>query len=219
MREFAVFLREAVRGKSVCAVVPSSMTTVRKVCKEIPIDRPVTILEYGPGTGVFTRYLANRLHPESTILAMELHEGFYREMCRWRERTSPRARVLIEHASCTEVLNLLERHSLPPGDFALSGIPLSTFSEELRSEILEKTYSALRPGGTFYVYQYSFFMNSRLQSAFDCVDRDFSLFNLPPTAIMRARKSSSADLSASYGHGTDAATPVPLRADCAARTV
>lgn len=207
MREFAVFLREAMRGKSICAVVPSSLATVRRVCKEIPTDRPVTVLEYGPGTGVFTRYLAQRLHPESTILAIELHEGFYREMCRWRDRTATGARALIEHASCTDVLNLLERHSLPPADFALSGIPLSTFSEDLRSEILDKTYAALRPGGTFYVYQYSFFMHERLRNVFDSVDRDFSFFNLPPTAIMRARKSAGAVIPSAKVTGNGSAFP------------
>ena len=189
IREVATFLRNAFTSPTkIAAIVPSSMITVKQVCREIPNDRQQCIVEYGPGTGVFTRYLAEYLHPDSTILAIELHEPFHRELCEWREATSPRVRVVLENTSCTNVNELLEKHGLPKADFTLSGIPFSVFPEELRSEIVQKTHESLRPGGSFFVYQYSFFMTSRLTDVFGRVDKDKSILNIPPTMIMRARK-------------------------------
>lgn len=188
IREVATFLKNAFTSSTICAVVPSSMTTVKQVCREIPTDRPQCIVEYGPGTGVFTRYLAETLHPESSILAIELHEPFHQELCDWRAATNPRVNVVLENTSCTDVNELLKKHGLGKANFTLSGIPFSVFTEELRSEIVNKTHESLRPGGSFFVYQYSFFMTSRLENVFGRVDKDRSILNLPPTMIMRARK-------------------------------
>lgn len=179
------------RSRTVCAVAPSSLPTVKKVCQDVPTDRPIGLIEYGPGTGVFTRYLCDRLHPDSTILAIELNAAFYKELVRWREQAKPRVRVVLEQGSCADVLSMLERHRLPPADFVLSGIPFSVLTERLRMDIVRKTHRALAPGGVFLVYQYSYFMVPRLERVFDQVDRSVSVMNLPPTMIMAARKSAA----------------------------
>lgn len=215
MRETAVFFWNAMRSRTVCAVAPSSLPTVKKVCQDVPTDRPIGLIEYGPGTGVFTRYLAERLHPDSTILAIELNAAFYKELVHWREQAKPQVRVVLEHGSCADVLAMLERHSLPPADFALSGIPFSILSERLRMDIVRKTYRALAPGGVFLVYQYSYFMVPRLERVFDQVDRSVSVMNLPPTMIMAARRSAaSAEEGREVRQGGRVAEPCAGTSSC-----
>lgn len=188
LREWSVFAREALRARHVCSVVPSTLVTVRKVCRDIPTDRPVFLAEYGPGTGVFTRYLANRLHPESCILAIERNQGFYQELCRWRRVANPRCRLILEHADCREVRKLRRRYRLPAFDYVLSGIPFSMLTERDRDQIVRATFESLGANGSFLLYQTTPRMSTRLSKVFDRVERDWSWFNFPPLAILRARK-------------------------------
>lgn len=188
LREWRLFATEALRARNVCSIVPSSLATVRKVCREIPTDRAIVLAEYGPGTGVFTKYLANRLHPGSCILAIERSRDFYLELCRWRGMAAPKCRILLEHADCRDVREIARRHELPPFDYVLSGIPFSMLSEQDRDWILKATYESLGPEGTLLVYQTTSRLRPRLDQLFDCVEEEWNWFNLPPLAILRARK-------------------------------
>jgi phospholipid N-methyltransferase len=141
---------------------------------------------------VFTRYLANRLHPESCVLAIERNQGFYQELCRWRRVAPPQCRLILEHADCREVRKLRSRYRLPAFDYVLSGIPFSMLSERDREQIVLATFESLASEGSFLVYQTTPRMSTRLSKVFDRVERDWSWFNFPPLAILRARKHSHA---------------------------
>ena len=57
--------------RTVGAIAASSRTLAQKMIAKIPADRPVTVVELGPGTGSFTRAIVERLAPGSRFLATD----------------------------------------------------------------------------------------------------------------------------------------------------
>lgn len=198
MRELTLFLQQALTNKSVCAVAPTSRPTVRRICREVPKDRPLVVVEYGPGTGALTRYFLRELHPDSVILGIELNRAFVDELESLRaQQPQGRPKLIIENGNCADIVEILAKHLLPPADLVFSGIPFSMLDEALRDTIVQRTYQALAPGGTFVVYQYSWLMLARLARHFPRVDKDYSIWHIPPNCIMRARKRSEGELNGS----------------------
>lgn len=187
--EHLTFLNVLAKDRNVGAIAPTSNFCVRHVCRMVDRTRPVVMVEYGPGTGVFTRHLLKMLHPGSTLIAIELNETFaerLRELNDRRPHQQPR--LVIESENAINIQEVLNRHGFASADYVLSGIPFSFLDEEVRQEIVQKTHDALVPGGKFLVYQYSFLMKEMLQETFSKLKIDRVLFNLPPMCLMYAMR-------------------------------
>ena len=190
------FLKAAVRDRNVGAICPTGTTGVRSICRRIDRTRPVVVVEYGPGTGVFTRGLLRCVHPDSTILAIELNRVFAGRLRRYGKlRKSKAPNLVVAKSDARNVVDLLQRHGHEKADFILSGIPFSFFDEATRDQILARTYEALAPGGRFLVYQYSFQLGEMLEGTFDTVERQRVFRNIPPLCIMDAHKRTDAKVA------------------------
>ncbi|WP_419193093.1 class I SAM-dependent methyltransferase [Kolteria novifilia] len=188
MIEHLRFLGTAIRDRYVGAVAPTPKGSVRAVCEPMDISRPVTVVEYGPGTGVFTRYLKRRLHPESTVLALELNEFFAETLTERLAKTASGAQVHVVNDDCRNVERWLEHYGLGGADYILSGIPFSFLDEPSRREIIARTASALTPEGLFLVYQYSFMVAPYLEERFELVRRSRRFLHVPPLCMMQGHK-------------------------------
>ena len=73
----------------------------------------------------------------------------------------------------------------------MSGLPFSTLPPGIGPLIARATHEALRPGGSFLVYQYSAFVLRLLDPLFEAIDRDFEWFNIPPCNLIWAHKAGS----------------------------
>ena len=191
------FLKTAIRDRNVGAMTATSPVAVRSFCKVIPRDRPQVVVEYGPGNGAFTRHLVSRLHPGSTVIAIELNgqfvEQLHRRHERW-ERVAHRkdrdlAELRIVEGDACDVSDILADCGHTRCDFALSGIPFTYIPHEVRRSIVAATHAALTDTGTFLVYQYTYRMKPYLQERFADVTVDRSFANIPPMCLMRATKS------------------------------
>jgi len=78
--------------------------------------------------------------------------------------------------------NELKRHSIDCCDYILSGIPFSILQIEKKRALLQKTYDALAPGGSFIIYQVT---NELKQHAthFEHAESEYFLQNIPPMFI------------------------------------
>src|SRR3954447_345394 len=57
-------------------MLPSSSFVVRQVLKQIDWKNARVIVEYGPGIGTFTKEILRRMHPEATLIALEVNPDF-----------------------------------------------------------------------------------------------------------------------------------------------
>jgi phospholipid N-methyltransferase len=120
----------------------------RKMVERLPNDRPVTVVELGPGTGSFTSAIVERVASGSRILAIDLEQTFIdRVRRRW-----PSVDCVCASAEHLERL-VAERH-LAPVDHIISGLPFASLPVDVTRKILDGIEHTLRPGGTFTTFQY-----------------------------------------------------------------
>lgn len=183
-----MYVRNFLRDKDVASITPTSTYGVRKVCSKINFDRTNLIVEYGPGTGVFTHYLLDKMKDDSRLIAIERNKHFDSIL----KRTISDPRVIIVNDSAENVLETLRSCREFQADYIVSGIPFFWLSSDLKNTILYNTHRALKKGGKFLVYQTCFqtdnHLKVHLERFFPVVRTRFEIRNIPPLRIYEAVK-------------------------------
>lgn len=181
------FKRFLQRPWQIASIMPSSKALVERVSSKIDFDRARVIAEYGPGEGVHSREIARRMNPGAQLLLFELDPAFARDLER---QFADDSRVHVVHADAAKLPDELKRRGIPHCDYILSGIPFSILKIDKKRALLQKTYEALAPGGSFIIYQVT---NELKQHAtvFEHADSEYFLQNIPPMFITVFDKASS----------------------------
>lgn len=147
-----------------------------------------SVVEYGPGTGVFTEAIAGRLHPEANFFAIEMSG----EMAQTTRDRCPGIHVF--EASAIEVSRLCDERQMTSIEAIICGLPWAAFPDSLQSEIMEAMCERLPPGGRFATFAYlqgvwlpaGRRFAKRLESTFSSVERSPVVWkNLPPAFVYR----------------------------------
>jgi phospholipid N-methyltransferase len=167
------------------SIIPSSRFLVDQVLEPIDWGRARVIVEYGPGIGTFTGEILRRMRADAHLVALETN----REFVRFLRRALPDPRLHVVHDSAAEVQPVLERLALPAPRYIISGIPLGSMPEPVRTDIAVKSRAALEPGGALLVYQFTARALPTLQRNFGDVRRSFERRNFPPAQLFRCTTS------------------------------
>ncbi|MGV8073322.1 MAG: class I SAM-dependent methyltransferase [Syntrophobacteraceae bacterium] len=183
-----VYLKNFIRDKDVASITPTSPFGVKRVCSKINFDRSDLIVEYGPGTGVFTNYLLKNMKTDSRLIVIERNKDFNSRLKRMIQ--DPRA--IIVNDSAENVLETLSACKESQADYIVSGIPFFWLSGDLKNRILFNTRRALKNFGKFLVYQTCFqtdhHLKIHLERFFPVVNTRYELRNIPPLRIYEAIK-------------------------------
>lgn len=161
------------------SIIPSSRFLVDQVLEPIDWGRARVIVEYGPGVGTLTSQILRRMHSDTQLLAIETNRDFVRFL----QRTLPDPRLHVVHDSAAEVHTILTGLALPAPRYIISGIPLGSMPDPVRTDIAVKSRAALEPGGAFLVYQFTARALPTLQRTFGHVRRGFERRNFPPAQL------------------------------------
>ncbi len=150
---------------------------------------PKTVVELGPGTGVFTREILRRQKVcGGRFLALEINE----ELCSNLQAALPELELYQENA--VRLPELLQEKGLSHADVVLAGLPWAIFPEQLQTDILSGICRALRPGGVFLTFAYvqgvwlpaGQRFRKQLQKNFSKVETGPIVWrNLPPAFVYR----------------------------------
>jgi len=189
MSETWTFLKNfASHPTQVGAIAPSGESLVRIMTDWIDWQEARSVVEYGPGTGVFTERILQKIHPESSFFAIEMSD----ELAQVTRTRCPQATVYQDSAA--NVKSLCEQHGVEQVDAILCGLPWAAFSESLQTEIMDAMMSVLRPGGQFATFAYwqgvalpaGRRFSKRLRETFSSVRRSPTAWiNLPPAFVYR----------------------------------
>lgn len=170
------------------SITPSSNALARQMMEPIDWENASSIVELGAGTGIFTKWIEEKKRKEATLIAFEKEAGM-------RAQLSARFPGVVFEEDAVQLAQVLAEAQLDHADCIISGLPFANFPQELRDQIMEAVYSALKPGGIFVAFQYSLQMKKQLAATFEQVTVKLVPFNLPPAFVYVCRK------------GTDGAYP------------
>jgi phosphatidylethanolamine/phosphatidyl-N-methylethanolamine N-methyltransferase len=172
------------RGNKVGAIAPSSRFLAAKMLHHVPFESCKTIVEFGPGTGAFTKLIQTKMQADAKLLIIELNEAFCSEL---RDKFENDSTEVI-HGSATELKKILAERNLSEADCIISSLPLAIFNETLRNNILCESQNSLKTGGYFIQFQYSLQSKKALQKHFSQLKVDFTPLNIPPAFIYTCKK-------------------------------
>ncbi|WP_197440624.1 class I SAM-dependent methyltransferase [Polystyrenella longa] len=122
-------------------------------------EKPLRVLEVGPGTGAFTRFIVRQLRPQDQFDLVEINENFANVLESSFE-TDP-------HWNAVSSQSQLHRSPLQdfecdaPYDVIISGLPLNNFSPDLVASIFEQYWRLLKPTGSLSYFEYMYIRSAK----------------------------------------------------------
>lgn len=183
LSQWGMFFRQFVKHPGMIgSIIPSSTALVNRMLNQVDWQRTRLFVEYGPGVGTFTQGILDRLHPDATLLAIDLNLDFVAYL----EAQISDPRLKIVHGSAADVRRFIRESGHRQADYVLSGIPFSTLPDGVGEMICAETRAALQPGGAFLIYQYSRYVRRLLDPLFGVVTDELEWRNIPPCRMFRA---------------------------------
>ena len=71
-----IYIMNFIKDRNVASITPTSSVGVKKVCNKIDFSQNSLIVEYGPGTGVFSKYLLRQMGEDSRLILIERNRNF-----------------------------------------------------------------------------------------------------------------------------------------------
>lgn len=177
------FIQEYLKTpRSVGAIWPSSSTLAKAMVAPVRFDQATCIVEFGPGTGVFTERLVEKLHPHNHLVLIENNELFY-ETLKKKYATSPNIHLI--YGSAEDIVSHIQQKGFTQVDYIVSGLPFTSLPEEISTRILTESQRVLSPDGEFITFQYSKKKLSFISSYFRHYQTKRVLWNLPPAHVIR----------------------------------
>ncbi|MED1947678.1 MULTISPECIES: class I SAM-dependent methyltransferase [Brevibacillus] len=185
MKDRLMFFYNFLRSPGqVGSITPSSRALCKQMVAPIDWEQAHTIVELGAGTGIFTKWIEQKKKTEAVLVSFE-------KETKMRKRLEPLFPDVRFHEDAVDLDRVLTEAGLGKADCILSGLPFANFPQELRDQIMDQVYHALKPGGVFVAFQYSLQMKKQLSSVFEQVSVKMVPLNLPPAFVYICRKDDS----------------------------
>ncbi len=169
------------------AVAASSRRLAYAMTEGIGLEQARTVVELGPGTGVFTDAILARLASDTRLVAVELNPVLAARLSATRRDT----RLTVVQGSAAELAVVAGG----PVDAVVSGLPWTVMPQNQRGYILDAVTEVLAPGGRFTTFAYlhaawtppARHFTAELACRFDRLERSKTVWaNLPPAFVHRA---------------------------------
>lgn len=150
-----------------------------------------TVVEFGPGTGVFTRVALRKLPSDVRYIAIERDPDFLQKL------RAEFKNVRLYEDSASSIENHLAENGKKCCDRIISGLPWTIFNEQVQTETLGAAHRSLCDGGIFitFAYVHSQFMpggvrfKKLLKQTFSAVTTSrIAWRNLPPAFVYICKK-------------------------------
>lgn len=192
MADGITFLRNFFRQPgTVGAIAPSGQVLAKLMVQSVDWTAAKVVLEYGPGTGVFTEQIAKTRSPGTQVIAIEQSP----ELAQLTRSRVPEIEVVQDSVANVEAI--CRQRGIERVDAVLCGLPWASFPESLQQSCFDAMLRVLAPGGVFATFAYwqglllpaGQRFRRRLMTTFDSVHYSPTAFrNLPPAFVYRCRK-------------------------------
>lgn len=186
----AYFFRRFLKHpRQVASVLPSSRFLAAAMFSGLPLVDGDLVIEFGPGTGAFTRELLHlrRAGLRLRYLGIERDAGLYRRLCnRYPD-------LDFQLGDVRDTPRFVAERNLPLAKAVISGLPLMLMPESVQDEIFEGLATVLAKDGVFRTFSYlnnyptgaAVRLRKRVAGSFDhfSIGRPV-IRNLPPAYVL-----------------------------------
>ncbi|TQR36408.1 class I SAM-dependent methyltransferase [Brevibacillus brevis] len=180
MKRLSFLFQYIVNPKSVGAILPSSRFLGNKMMEGIDFKKAKYIVEYGPGTGIFTEKLIKNRNRRTVILLVENNKEFYSLL---KEKFSEEENLFIVYGSAENIEEYVRDYDIPFVDYVISGLPFASLPEHVSSKILVSTTKILKSNGQFITFQYTKLKKAFIEQFFKKIDVKWEFRNVPPAYV------------------------------------
>lgn len=179
------FLKEYISAPdTIGAIAPSSRYLAESMMTSIDFDKAHCIVEYGAGTGVFTREVVARKRRDTTYIVIEQNDRFY-EILRKQFHGMPG--VVLIHGDAGNVCGFLKEQGFRHADYIISGLPFTSLPQQVSHRILSQTPKAIGTEGVFTTFQYTLLRKTFLENYFNIQKIVRVWRNLPPAYVLHMK--------------------------------
>lgn len=176
-----VFFSEYIKNvRTVGAILPSTRYLAKKMIAHVSFSTANVIVEYGPGTGVFTEAILQRKHDSTVLIVIEQNKAFFDILC---QRYAHYENVFIEHDSAENIKKILKKHGQKQADYIISGLPFAALPAAVSDAILHSTVHVLTKQGSFVTFQYTMLKKNFMHGFFKHINVTREYRNIPPAYI------------------------------------
>lgn len=165
---------------TVGALLPSSDHLAQRMVEGINFRQAKCIVEYGPGTGVFTEKLIKNRLSGTMIILIEYNYDFYKMLL---NKYKNEENVYIINDSAENIKEHLKKHNILDVDYIVSGLPFASLPKEISCNILNITRDVLKEDGKFITFQYTLLKKHFINQFFNEIDVKRELINIPPAYV------------------------------------
>jgi phospholipid N-methyltransferase len=178
------FITEVFKSKgTIGAWSPSSSFLADKMLAPIHFNNAHCIVEFGPGTGVFTHKLLAKMNSNAKLLVFEINPVFYEDLLKINDE-----RLIIINDSAEKLDFYLKENQIKKIDYIVSSLPFAVIPDEVVDKILNISSQLLSNNGKYIQFQYSLNAQAKLKSIFKKVKTTFTFLNFPPAFIFICTK-------------------------------
>ncbi|MFB5266418.1 class I SAM-dependent methyltransferase [Paenibacillus enshidis] len=175
------FLKQYItRPRTVGALLPSSKYLASKMVDDIDFNQASFIVEYGPGTGVFTEEILRNRKETTIVLLFESNKAFCNLL---KEKFEHELNLHIINDSAEHIEKYMIKYEIPWVDYFVSGLPFASLPHSISSNILRLTQTHLRQGGKFITFQYTLLKKDLIGNYFGKINIKRELRNIPPAYV------------------------------------
>ena len=177
---FGFLMQYLKNPKTIGAIAPSSKKLAGEMMKPIDFDNAKCIVEFGPGTGVFTEELLRYRKSDTFIILIEQNIDFCRLLSK---KFKNEQNFAIVHGSAENAVRIIKKYGFDKADFIISGLPFTSLPKEISLNVFDATRAAIGKAGTFITFQYTLIKQNFFAEHFRFKNIIHVMRNLPPAYI------------------------------------
>lgn len=179
------FIKQYIKNpKTVGAIAPSSEKLAYKMVEDMNFLNASCIVEYGPGTGVFTEKILNKKKESTIFIAIEYNVDFYKIL---KDKFKDETNFILINDSAENLKEYLNKYDINKVDYIVSGLPFASLPDDMSKKILSTTKEILKVKGEFITFQYTLFKMRLFRKYFDKIKIKKEMLNLPPAYVLRCK--------------------------------
>jgi len=183
--ELSNFIKQYLKNpKTVGAVAPSSEKLAYKMIEDINFLNASCIIEYGPGTGVFTEKILNKKKDSTIFIAIEYNREFYEIL---KDKFKEENNFILVNDSAENLKEYIHKYNIDKIDYVISGLPFTSLPDSIGHKILSATKEILGTKGEFITFQYTLLKMKLFKDYFRNIKRKRVFLNLPPAHVLKCK--------------------------------